>query len=400
VDDSSDTSNIIGMLFTNLEIGNARLAKYSSYLSFQFENLEAFDKAELEAALISTSPLSDEKIEFLKSVNYQAIFAESLITAVNNSIENSCTEIIKAHLRLFDKKKDTITIPLSEFEKHDLETIRNKYHGRYIDHKLLNLNFYDKIKYLIDDIGFIELNKESVKQSLLQLRDLRNLISHNNSKINESFYSNYGPKFGDINETISLSLNRTYSIFYLGAKIQVILEVFSLIEFNGADSENLATDIIVKINDILLGNYEENYISRDKCLWSNFNPDINLKLYLELLEMIISICKDKHPSIINLFETIQLFSKIALAVENEDDFSVIKKLISSKLFVDFVKEVFPNNHNEIIFAENTNNVMRWFKSKNTILNLFDSQKSNDYFRVNMAFTIFHFIWYFTSNNEN
>lgn len=380
LDNSSDTSNIVGMLFTNLKIGNARLAKYVSYLAFQFENFQANDKVELEEELLNDSLISDEKLEYLKSVNYQSIFAESLVTAVNNSIENNSTEIIKANLRLYDRKKDDITIPLIEFEWNDLETIKSKYHGRYIDLKLLNLNFYDKLKFLIDEVGFIELNKEPIKQSLLQLRDLRNLISHNNSKITESFYANYSSQFGEIGETLTLSLNRIYSIFYLGARIQLLLEVLTIFQFADSDEDDIATDLLVSINDILLGIHPR--VIRDRSLWSNFTIETNLSLYLEIIDVVINRCKKKFRYSVTLFEPIKGFVSLAYFATINEDFAKSKVFISNTEFSETIRKVLPEECQGLLVVQNNFELRSWFKSIN-IESIIASPDTRNHFGISL-----------------
>lgn len=246
-------------LLVNIKVSKIKLGKMLFLFRKDSDEFMEIDRKYIEY-LMSRNKIEDEDLEIVKKTSYEVIKLDMFILQLNNLIEGVITDIINFHIINFNDKKN-IHVPLSELiNEFELEKLLKIHLNRHSEEKILNLNFHQKIKYLFDKCGFEIIEYERIKESIFLIREMRNLISHNNSIINESFSKNFGIEYGQVGNRLNLTFNETGDFVFDILKFINSLGINCHYKFSIKSdySEESTTNLLISGYDSILESISDN----------------------------------------------------------------------------------------------------------------------------------------------
>jgi len=176
--------------------------------------------------------IEDEDLRDFLETRYVDLQNEQAINAVNGILESTFTEIIEFWHLNFNPDTEGVSIRVSDILENPLEELIIRAKIEFIEGELSQLTFYQKYKFIQNKFN-LGLKSEGIEfKKILLLRDLRNLIAHNGSRINVTFIGRYGESYGKIGERLAISQQELNELFAAVVLIHVLLESFLSFNFD------------------------------------------------------------------------------------------------------------------------------------------------------------------------
>jgi hypothetical protein len=176
--------------------------------------------------------IEDEELNDFLETRYVDLQNEQAINAVNGILESTFTEIIEFWHLNFNPDTEKVSIRVNDILENPLEELIIRAKIEFIEGELSQLTFYEKYKFIQNKFN-LGLKSERIEfKKILLLRDLRNLIAHNGSRINVTFIGRYGESYGKIGERLAISQQELNELFAAVVLIHVILESFLSFKFD------------------------------------------------------------------------------------------------------------------------------------------------------------------------
>lgn len=180
--------------------------------------------------------IEDEELKDFLETRYVDLQNEQAINAVNGILESTFTEIIEFWHLNFNPATKKVSIRVDEILENPLEELIIHAKSEFIERELNQLTFYEKYNFILTKFK-LELKSESIEfKKILLLRDLRNLIAHNGSRVNVTFIGRYGKSYGKVGERLTISQQELNELFAAVIHIQVLLESIMSFKF---DNQNI-----------------------------------------------------------------------------------------------------------------------------------------------------------------
>lgn len=238
--------NVIGM----------RLAKLIKLYIGTVEACEEMDdESGKTVAENTTGEIDDDDLEFYNQTKYVDILTDSLIVNVSTLLESTFSEVIEFHLVNYSKGFKELSVQIKDLEVNSLEELISASRNQFVEDELKKLSFYRKFKYILDNLGIDMKPSQLGFERLLLIRDIRNLISHNNSKVNQSFVDRYGKEYGRLNDKVHLSKSDFTGMLWQSVLTHLIVEMWVTYKFEKPEYRNKKVFLIPE--RIIVGNIVE-----------------------------------------------------------------------------------------------------------------------------------------------
>jgi len=179
--------------------------------------------------------IEDEELRDFLETRYVDLQNEQAINAVNGILESTFTEIIEFWHLNYNPAIKKVSIRVDEILENPLEELIIHAKSEFVERELSQLTFYEKFNFIQTKFN-LGLKSESIEfKKILLLRDLRNLIAHNGSRINVTFTGRYGKSYGKVGERLTISQQELNELFAAVIHIQVLLESILSFKFDNQD---------------------------------------------------------------------------------------------------------------------------------------------------------------------